>query len=271
MKQILVPTDFSLSADNAFKVACEIAKKHDSRVVVLNVYGVPYNSNSVMIDLTDVLKDAAQKSMDAFMKQHSEDYPDLEIESKCVFGAVSETIAEQAKGFDLVVMGTNGSSGLEEVFIGSHTANLIQRISSSTPVLAIPANFTAGTCTTSLLALSASTKPKNETFDALINIFNKLDIKTVDVLNIQKEDKTNEEEIEHFIKTINNKLKDTKHTFSFLGNDNVEDAILKHAKPEDLIVVITKNYSFFEGLFHKSISKKLAMHSKNPLLVVKEN
>ena len=168
-------------------------------------------------------------------------------------------------------MGTNGSSGLEEVFIGSHTANLIQRISSSTPVLAIPANFTAGTCTTSLLALSASTKPKNETFDALINIFNKLDIKTVDVLNIQKEDKTNEEEIEHFIKTINNKLKDTKHTFSFLGNDNVEDAILKHAKPEDLIVVITKNYSFFEGLFHKSISKKLAMHSKNPLLVVKEN
>ncbi|MFP5470997.1 MAG: universal stress protein, partial [Bacteroidia bacterium] len=117
MKQILVPTDFSITANNAFKVACEIAKIHDSRVVVHNVYGIPYNANSVMIDLTDVLHEAAEKSMKEFLKKHTEDYPELEIEGICSFGAVADTISEKAKTFDLVVMGTNGSSGLEEVFI----------------------------------------------------------------------------------------------------------------------------------------------------------
>jgi nucleotide-binding universal stress UspA family protein len=270
MKQILVPTDFSLSAENAFKVACEIAKKHDSRLVVFNVYGVPYSSSSVMIDLTDVLKETAEKAMSNFLKKFIEEYPSLEIEGACSFGAVSDTIAEKAKDFDLVVMGTNGSSGLEEVFIGSHTSNLVQRVS-DTPVLAIPSNFTVGTCSSALLAVSGSSKPKSETFEKLNSLFEQLDITNVDVLNVQKEDKTNENEIERLIKTVNTKLKDTKHTFSFLGSDDVENAILKHAKPEDLIVVVTKNYSFFEGLFHKSISKKLAMHSKNPLLIIKEN
>jgi len=270
MKQILVPTDFSKTADNAFKVACEIAKMHDARVVVHNVYGIPYSSNSVMIDLTDVLHEAAEKSMKEFLKHQSVSYPELEIEGICSFGAIVDTISEKSKNFDLVVMGTNGSSGLEEVFIGSHTSNLINKIS-KTPVLAIPSNFSFSKFKNALLALSSSTKTKKQTFDELIALFNEINIKNVEVVNVQKEDKTDEREVEKFIKNVNKSLNGTKHTFSFLGNDDVENAILNHAKPDDLIVIVAKNYSFFEGLFHKSISKKLSMHSHNPVLVVKEN
>lgn len=269
MKQILVPTDFSKTAENALNIACEIATQNNAKIMVMNVYGVPYSSNPVMIDLTDVLSENANKSMADFIKKFKDNYPNLEIESYCSFGAVADLLAEKAKDYDLVVMGTNGSSGLEEVFIGSHTGNLIQRIQ-KTPVLAIPSNFSFENFKTALLAMSSSSRTKSETFEDLIKLFNEINVENVEVVNVQKEDKTNENEIEKFIKTVNKKLEKSKHTFSFLGNDNVEGAILNHAKPQDLIVVIAKQYSFFEGLFHTSISKKLAMHSKNPLLIFKE-
>lgn len=270
MKQILVPTDFSKTAENAMRVACEIAKKKNAKLLVMNVYGIPYSSNPVMIDLTDVLSENAQKSMNDFVQPFIEKYSDVEIDTFCSFGAVSELVAEKAKDFDLVVMGTNGSSGLEEVFIGSHTSNLIQRIN-KTPVLAIPSNFSFENFKNALLALSSSSKTKTETFEELTRVFNEINVENIEVVNVQKEDNTNESEIERFIKSVNKKLEASKHTFSFLGNDDVENAILNHAKPQDLIVVIAKQYSFFEGLFHKSISKKLAMHSRNPLLIFKES
>ena len=47
MKRILIPTDFSEQAENALKVAAQIAKKHGSEIYVLNSLELPSNlSNS---------------------------------------------------------------------------------------------------------------------------------------------------------------------------------------------------------------------------------
>ena len=41
MKKILVPTDFSNQAENALKVAAQLAKKHNSEIHLLHVLEIP--------------------------------------------------------------------------------------------------------------------------------------------------------------------------------------------------------------------------------------
>ena len=269
MKQILVPTDFSKTADGAFRVACEIAKRRGARIVVHNVYGIPYDVNSIMIDVTDVLQETAENSMKDFLSAYKKDYPELEIEGTCSFGTVADTIFKKAIDFDLVVMGTNGSSGLEEFFIGSNTASVISQIS-KTPILSIPNGFSFLNFKSAILALSSSDQNQKETLDDLVNILEDFGIENIEAVSVQKEDKTTEQERETFVKDITKLLSEKKHTINFLEDDDVESALLNYASPQDLIVVVAKKHSFFDSLFHKSISKRLAMHSQNALLVLKD-
>ena len=46
MKKILVPTDFSTEAENALKVAVQLAKKHDCEIILLHMLELPLNQIS---------------------------------------------------------------------------------------------------------------------------------------------------------------------------------------------------------------------------------
>lgn len=268
MNQILVPTDFSATSKNALLVACELAKVNNSKLMVLHTYEMPHSSSTVMIDLSDVMKETAEKSMSELIKDIKSDYPSISVENKCIYGQFLGIVSEKSNDYDFVVMGTNGSSGIEEVFLGSNTANLIKKINA--PLLAIPSKFDKKSFKKAIISLDTKNHNTEGNVEYLVKIITQLGIENTEILNVQKEDDTNEFAIERFIKKVNAAFGDVKHKFTFLGNDNIEDAIIKHSKKNDLIVVLSKSYGFFEGLFHTSISKKLAMHSENPLLVIKE-
>ena len=65
-------------------------------------------------------------------------YGDLSCEYVCVQGFAVDEIARiaQNKGVDLICMGSQGTSGLERVLLGSVTAKVIEK--ADCPVLAIP-------------------------------------------------------------------------------------------------------------------------------------
>ena len=48
MKKILVPTDFSEQAENALKVAVQLAKKYDSEIYLLHMLELPMQDFDVM-------------------------------------------------------------------------------------------------------------------------------------------------------------------------------------------------------------------------------
>ena len=268
MKNILVPTDFSDTSKNALHIACEIATENKIDITLFHSYGVPHSSSTVMIDLSDVMKESAETEMINFSKEFKDKYPKINISTKCNMGPFLFLILDETKKYDLIVMGTNGSSGVEEVFLGSNTSSLIQKI--KTPLLAIPHNFMKHNFNKAIIALSTDNENTEGNIEYLIKMNSILGIERTEILNIQKEDKTDERAIERFIKKVNRAFEDVQHKFTFIGNNDIESAILTHSRKNDLIVVLSKSYSFFEGLFHKSISKKLAMHSENPLLIIKE-
>ena len=62
-------------------------------------------------------------------------------------------------------------------------------------------------------------------------------------------------------------------SFHHTENEDTVEGIMEFAlaNQASMIILIPKNQGFLEGLFHRSVTKKLAYHSSIPLLVLHEN
>ncbi|MBL7734052.1 MAG: universal stress protein, partial [Chitinophagaceae bacterium] len=60
--------------------------------------------------------------------------------------------------------------------------------------------------------------------------------------------------------------------YHYAETDDIADEIEDFAEDQDagLIITIPKSYGFFEGLFHRSVSKRLIRESDIPLLLLRE-
>ena len=139
MKTIIVPIDFSEQSENALRVAASLAKKHESEILVLHMLEL----NEAMIsssegfhpEQTVFLLKLAEKRIGEFLEK-----PFLKelritpvIKHFKVFSEVNE-IAEKHKA-DLIVMGSHGTDGLKEIFVGSNAEKVVRN--SDIPVLVI--------------------------------------------------------------------------------------------------------------------------------------
>ncbi len=147
MKKLLVPCDFSPSSKSAFKYALDLAEKSGGEVIVLHTIILPamydsvylgdaplaYNS-TFMAELREDIKSKFDSLTSAF--ELSSVPVRLEITQGNIISAINQQVKKTR--IDMVIMGTTGSSGLEEVFIGSNTEKVIRH--SPVPVLAIREN-----------------------------------------------------------------------------------------------------------------------------------
>lgn len=140
MKTILVPVDFSTPSENALKVAAQLAKKNNAKIVVLHVVELAeslFGTDQFNVDNQEVmffLKMAKKR----FAKFLDKSYlGGLEVQDLVEIGPTSYMISKTAKenAIDLVVMGSVGASGLKEVLIGSNTEKIVRN--SKVPVLVV--------------------------------------------------------------------------------------------------------------------------------------
>ncbi|MBT7242752.1 MAG: universal stress protein, partial [Flavobacteriaceae bacterium] len=128
MKRILVPTDFSKQAENALKVAAQMAKKNGSEIYVLNSIELPSNSESTgaMPESLFFIKLAEKHFEELLKKPYLEDLLIHEaiIGHGEIYNDVSEVVKE--KNIDLIIMGSHGINGFMEMFIGSNTEKVVR-------------------------------------------------------------------------------------------------------------------------------------------------
>lgn len=138
MKKIIVPVDFSEQSNNALKVAASLATKHKAEIIVLHMLelsstmisseGMPQEQVVFLLKLTEK---RLNKFLDkSFLKDIS---VTPIIKHYKVFSEVNE-VAEK-HGADLIVMGSHGVDGLEEIFVGSNTERVVRN--ATIPVLVI--------------------------------------------------------------------------------------------------------------------------------------
>ncbi len=153
-RQILVPVDFSDYSLKAAKVAFDIAKLLNAKMVLFHaypnpiVYSVPFSDvyafdTGLMVHLENAEK-TAQSHMESFLKElirhfTREVWNEVETEYIIKAGDARDDILSYAHKNQVmvIVMGTQGKAGSEYDIIGSVTAEIIT--SARLPVLVIPA------------------------------------------------------------------------------------------------------------------------------------
>jgi len=135
MKTILVPTDFSDRSKDALNFALEFSKKVHGKIILLHVLDFPSSSFSSVGEMNlsgaealyhaEFIKGVHQKleQLKSDIASHGQ-----EVETKIKYGNpyvhISKEIAEEKVSY--IVIGSNGASGLKEVFIGSVAEKVIR-------------------------------------------------------------------------------------------------------------------------------------------------
>jgi len=125
IQTILYPTDFSTAAVHALEVAHSLARDHQARLVFLNVTAklpvreVPLPEYS----LAGVVNEARRQ-----LEVVAASIADLPVEIHAVVGEPAQAIVAMARECraDLIVMGTQGRSGVSRMLLGS-VAELVLR------------------------------------------------------------------------------------------------------------------------------------------------
>jgi nucleotide-binding universal stress UspA family protein len=127
MKKILVPIDFSNDSINAFEHAIVHAESIDSKIRLIHICKnrkISLPSNFLGLDENQSLD--VEEYFEALLK-HYESKTSCSIEYLVREGKVYQEITNQA-GIDntyLIVMGTHGISGFEELFMGSNAFRVV--------------------------------------------------------------------------------------------------------------------------------------------------
>ena len=281
MKNILIPTDFSDNAWNAARYAIELFKDEGCVFHLLNTYTPAIASSRFMAAAIDgrILENSAQLSSKKGLRNFIErvrqhyDNPKHSFKSISSFSFLVDEIKKtiEEHGIDLVVMGTKGASGIEEVFMGSNTVRIIKSVKNC-PVLAVPQKFKFVTPTEIAFATDFNrfyTKSELQPLLEMVKTFNA----TILIVHIQYEIKALTELQQFNLSMLRKYLGSVEHYVHTVSERNSISKTLEIFAEEldiHLLAMLNYQHSYMEKMTREPVVKRLAFHTQVPLLVIPE-
>nr|WP_297789261.1 universal stress protein [uncultured Allomuricauda sp.] len=272
MKSIIVPVDFSKQSEQALKVGASLAKQQGAELLVLHMLELSpaimgesgYISQEQVVHL---IKLGEKRFTDFLDQPYLKDIKVVPvIKHYKVFSEVNE-VAEKHNA-DLIVMGSHGADGLQEIFIGSNTERVVR--TADVPVLVIkgdiaefkPKNFVFASDFEE--ESTPALKKAKEMADLLGSILQPVYINTPGDEFLS--DKDAKEKISKFLKTANLDMK-----VEIYNDYTVEKGVLNYsdAISADLIGIPTHGRRGLAHFFMGSIGEDIANHSEAPVITFK--
>ena len=276
MNKIIVPVDFSEQSEFALEAAASLALKHGAELIVLHMLEL---SNTIISSANEALHQEtlyfiklAEQKFDKFL-----DKPYLkEVKVKPVikhFKVWSE-VNEVVKAYEanIIVMGSQGTSGFKEVLIGSNTEKVVRY--SDVPVLVIKHNpilleFEHGVfaCDFSEDAIAPYQKAK-ATFENLGIKMHLVYVNSPDG-NFNSSSEI-DQRVSKFLERAEGDLK-LLNEINVVSDYTIEQGILHFANVigADLIAVATHGRKGLSHFFEGSVSEDIANHSTLPVMTFK--
>jgi len=261
MNTVIVPLAFSLVSYNAADYAAAMLKEvPDAKLVLFHVYEKDHEGELAETQL-GLLKDSLAK-----------EWP-VTIETALVKG--DDLIHEIERVVhhhhaDFVVMGMTGKSGLELVFMGSNTLKLVDK--NICPVLIIPPDAKFEQIKNVVVASDFEnvrlTTPSGP-IKTILEMFRPM----LHVVNVNSE---------HYVALTEKYQKeraimlemfsDYSPEFYFIGMTDFFEAIEQFIvdKNIDILITIPRRHAVLSGILKGHHTKKLAYHTRIPLLAVHE-
>jgi nucleotide-binding universal stress UspA family protein len=143
IKRILAPTDFSPYSEHAARYAVDLAERLGAELTFVHVYSVPmpvpFPDGAAYIPSAEVMAALAANAVQALEAFTARiDTRDVPAHRQTVEGQPKIMIPHlaAADGYDLIVMGTHGRTGLRHLVLGSVAEAVVR--SASCPVVTVP-------------------------------------------------------------------------------------------------------------------------------------
>lgn len=279
MKRILVPTDFSDQAHHALEVALAIARYTGGSLKLLHVVEAPYpvadfsttgdvlapqqHDHVFTLNLLELAKEKMQGLMQLARQAGVEVIDEVAVDN--IHGSIIRLIKKDQ--VDLVVMGSKGSSGIEEFLIGSNTEKVVRE--AACPVLTVKQKHSSFDVRNIVLASDFNRELGTaiEKFKFFQTLFKaRLHLVFVNTPG-SFETATN---LKSQLETAAKRYGLENYTVNVYNDAVEEDGILNFAKDinADLIMMATHGRTGFSRLLSGSITEDLVNHANLPVLTV---
>lgn len=273
MKKILVPVDFSEFSEYALEVAASLAKKHNAEILVFHMLGI---SESVFV-ANEAVEIAEAKYYMTMAKERFSTFLDKDflngiklteiIQNFKVFSEINELAKE--KDIDLIVMGSHGSKGLSEFFVGSNTEKVVR--TSSVPVLVIKKKYAHFKLKEVVFACDFKIESLNAFIHA-VKLFSEYEAK----INLVYVNRPNEyyitkadldKRITYFMSKIRDlNLKNVE--VAYVTDYSIENGIVGYCQKikADLVAIPTHGRKGWAHFFVGSLGENMANHLSMPVM-----
>lgn len=281
MKKILIPTDFSENSWNATKYAIELFRYEECMFYLLNTYTptIPHSrfmgSTINTTGVEDIIRSNSEKGLQKVLSDIKKHYsfPYHNFKTVTSFSLLVEEMKDivDKEAIDFIVTGTKGASGMEEVFMGSNTVRIIKSIKKC-PVLAIPMGFEFISPTEIAFATDFNRFYTTSELQPLVDLAQVFRA-TVRIVHVQYEIKALTE-IQRFNLNMLRKYLDSVehyvHTVSELNSVSKTLGVFADQLDIHLLAMLNYQHSYMETMTREPVVKRVAFHTRIPLLVIPE-
>ncbi len=273
IKRILVPCDFSAPSREGFKLAVDMASRVNGQVIAVYIiynaalYDAPYINETGLAFEPQFFEDLEQYAKKEFAElqlfvKNKKASCRLEI----VYGHVASTIKRliEPLNIDLIVMGTTGVSGWEELLIGSNTEKVVRH--APVPVLSLRKAPEISNIKSILLPSLLSTKQEDfiKKLMELQAFFKaKLHLLYVNTPLHFKPDKIIQEKLNNFVQHFGIE----KYAFHLVNEYSEEKGIINFAQENkmDLVALGTHGRKGLAHLYYGSVAENVVNHIQCPI------
>lgn len=270
MKKILCPTDFSETAQNAVVYAAKLAQKAGMHLSLFNVQSLVDRTPDEAILGEQMNAQMAYDRLEELSREISRVFKiSCNGNVTTTLAGLSNVIQSQADGHNLIVMGTNGSDDVFQIFFGSNSYRLAKQ--TSTPVLVVPTGYGYSDIRKTAFAFDYwrnNTLPLTQLAKVIKPLQSKLTI--LEVLEESFSPRA-EEEILADQKVLRDVYgADMAMDFQTLHTKNIPQALDEFVKEKniDLLALCTQHQSLIDRIFHKSVIKAMSKIATYPLLII---
>lgn len=268
--KVLIPTDFSIEAEYAFMMVNNLSKKANMEITFLHILNVP---DTVTLGMDNVINTCGEIDMNfveiqrnmAAVKLTELQQKHKGVKTELIFGHTTSGITQYAEEnkFDLIALGTKGTSGLAERFIGSN-AQLIAR-KSNVPVMTLMCDRSELELKDILLVHNFEENEPQKL--NLVKTFIKVFDTKLHFLQITTKD-DNEENIKKSMTVFAQKNGFVNYEMHVIRDKNIEEGIKHFTESHNMDIICIGTHGK-GGIFHKSATETLINHLYKPIISYK--
>jgi nucleotide-binding universal stress UspA family protein len=279
IKKILFPTDFSPTAQNAFRYCLWLADQWEARIELLHVVFPEYDALDLPVMATKATQEkveAARLVLQTFVDQtllqvqagyEFRHAPDVRSDVEVGGPAIISQIARRDEA-DLIVMGAKGEHNVMERLFGSVTTGVIDNAHCN--VLVIPEHAGFGFLNVAVYASDLNEADPyhlwkvGQWLEPLGAVLHCVHVRTA--TSDERELKISD--MEAFFQDHAPALQIRFHQFA---GDSVTEALDEFADLHnaDLLIMYAPHHNLLERIFRPSRTKKMALQTEVPLLLLK--